>query len=73
MFICWQVADVLPGFIRSLTLEHFNLKDIPGIDLVTHSVTDVTCDDARFKRYTVDFDISVDNPGTFNLKSRVFS
>ena len=54
---------MLPSMVKSLKLVHFNLKDVPAIDLITHSVTTVVCDDAKFKRYVLDFDISVDNPG----------
>ena len=54
---------MLPSMVKSLKLVNFNLKDVPAIDLITHSVTTVVCDDAKFKRYVLDFDISVDNPG----------
>lgn len=58
-----QVPDVLPSFVNSVKLIQFDLKGIPAIDLITHSVTTVLCDDVKFKRYTVDFDILVENPG----------
>ena len=57
------MSGVLPSFIKSLKLVQFHLNDVPAIDLVTHSITSVVCDDVKFKRYVLDFDISIDNPG----------
>ena len=58
-----QVNPKLPDPVKSIHLTYLNLTDTPAIDLVSHHVTTVTCDDARFKRYTLDFDISFNNPG----------